>query len=288
MKFIRNCLVMPANNPAMLLKCVSYKADALFLDLEDAVSPNEKDAARRLLVAHLKFLDYGDTQVMVRVNPIDTEMFLKDMAAVLPLNIDAIIVPKIENAEQIRLVESLVEKYENKEREPIAIVPIVETALGISHVEEVALASKRVIGVIFGAADYTASIGARQTKAGHELFFGRAMVANACGAANIWAIDAPCCELNDEDEIINDSNMSRDLGYSCKICINPRQIPVVNRVFTPTEAEIDWARRVIEAKKEHAARGVGVFSVDGKMVDLPVALRAQRIMDIASALNLDN
>ena len=100
MKFIRNCLVMPANNPAMLLKCVSYKADALFLDLEDAVSPNEKDAARRLLVAHLKFLDYGDTQVMVRVNPIDTEMFLKDMAAVLPLNIDAIIVPKIENADR--------------------------------------------------------------------------------------------------------------------------------------------------------------------------------------------
>lgn len=286
MRYIRNTLVMPGNNPSMLLKSISYGADSLILDLEDAVSPNEKDAARRLLVAHLKFLDWGDTQVIVRVNPMDTEMFMKDMEAVLPLGITAVTVPKVESAEQIREVERIVAQYEPKDCPPTEIIPVIETPLGVLRAEEIACASQRNCAITLGAADYTSAIGAQRSEGGQEFFFARAMVVNACAIAGIMAMDTPCMELDDMDVIYRDSLNSRRLGFSCKVCINPRQIPMVNAAFTPDQAEIEWAKRILVARDENEAKGIGVYAVDGKMVDRPVVLRAEKVMSMANAFGL--
>jgi citrate lyase subunit beta/citryl-CoA lyase len=286
MNALRNVLFMPANNPAMLLKCPRFGADGLALDLEDGVSLTEKDAARRLLIAHLKTMDFGKAALIVRVNGADTEFFEKDIAAVAPMKIDLMIVPKIESAADVERVIASIERYENKNTPPIPILPILETPVGVLHAEEIAFSSKRVWGLSFGIADYTSALNISISKSGEETLFAKSIIANAASAAGIKAIDGPSLEIEDGEVIRQDSLHSRSLGYTGKVCINPRQIPYVNEAMTPTAKEVRYARRVIEAMEESVKKGSGVFALDGKMVDRPVVLRAQRVLEMASQLGL--
>ncbi len=287
MKALRNVLFMPANNPAMLLKCPRFGADGLSLDLEDGVSLPEKDAARRLLVAHLKTMDFGKAALIVRVNGADTEFFEKDIAAVAPMKIDMMIVPKVESAADVHHVVSAIKKHENKNNPPIPIMPILETPAGVLHAEEIAFSSDRIWGLSFGVADYTSALNITITPSGEETLLAKSLIANAASAAGIKALDGPSLEIENGDVIRQESQRSRNLGYTGKICINPRQIPYVNEAMTPSPKEIRYARRVVEAMRESVKKGSGVFALDGKMVDRPVVLRAQRVLEMANELGLN-
>ncbi|MBP2665619.1 MAG: Citryl-CoA lyase [Firmicutes bacterium] len=286
MDVFRSCLAVPGNNPAMLLKSSSLGADVSMLDLEDGVAPTEKDAARLLLKHTLKTLDFSPSKVFVRINSLDT-LGKEDLKAIVPCSPYAIIIPKVETAEQIAQVVEIVERYEPKDKPQIRFMPVIETARGLANVFSVADSSKRIVAISLGGEDFLASIGSKRSRERKELFFARSMMVTAAAAAGIIAIDTPVIDVDDQQGLVEDATFSAEMGFTGKICINPRQVGTVNRIFSPSATEIKWAKRIIKAMREHEENNSGVFSLDGKMVDLPIALQAEKIMYLVRNYGLD-
>lgn len=271
-------LFIPGNNPAMLLAGGVFEADALILDLEDAVAPREKDAARLLVGEALRHVDFSPSMKVVRINSMDT-FGRDDIAFIAACGPDCILVPKVESAETILEAAALLEAHESTPG--IRIIALLETPQGIIQAPAIARAHPRLMGLFFGAEDYAAGIGATRTREGGEIQSARMAVHNAASAAGILSIDTVFVDTADEEGLRAETAMVKKLGFKAKAAINPRQIDPIREELSPTSAEINWAERVIQVLEDAKKSGSGVVALDGKMVDAPVALQARTILALA-------
>lgn len=281
----RTMMFVPGNNPGMMQDAFIYGPDSIMLDLEDSVTMAEKDAARLLVHNALKTIDYGNTEMVVRINPLNTAYGKKDVEAVVKAGVHVIRMPKTETAEEVREVEREIERVE-KEIDCLGrtrIMAAIESTLGIVNAYEIAVASERMMGIALGAEDYCANLKTQRSPEGTELLFARQQIVVAARAAGIDALDTVYSNLNDMETFRKEVELIKQLGFDGKSIINPRQIEIVNEVFAPTEKAIEKAKTIIAAIKEAEKRGSGVIAVNGKMVDRPVVIRAQRTIDLALA-----
>lgn len=288
MKLRRTMLFMPGNNPAMLQDAAILGADSIILDLEDAVSLTEKDSARILVREAIKTVDYSEVEVVVRINPLTTEFAYEDIEVIARVKPDALMIPKAteEDLEEIDRRLKKIENEEGFESNSIKLIPIVETAYGVENVYNIIKASSRVVAVLLGAEDLTSDLGIKRTKEGSEILFARNRVAIACKALKVDSIDTPFTDTNDFEGLRKDVNLAKSLGMTGKASINPRQIDTIHSVYAPTEEEIIYAQRVLDAMKEAEDEGKGVFSLDGKMVDAPIINRAKTTVALSKQLGL--
>ena len=278
-------MFVPGNNPGMMADAYIYGPDSIMLDLEDSVTMAEKDTARLLVYNALKTIDYGDTEMVVRINPLNTPYGKKDIEAVVKAGVDVIRMPKTETAEEVIEVEREIEKVE-KEIGCLGrtqIMAAIESALGVVNAYAIATASKRMMGIALGAEDYSANLKTQRTPEGSELLLARETIVVAARAAGIDALDTVYSNLNDMETFRNEVEAIKKLGFDGKSIINPRQIEVVNEVFAPKEKDIQKSLTILAAIKEAEKKGSGVIAVNGKMVDRPVVLRAQRTIGLAIA-----
>lgn len=281
----RTMMFVPGNNPAMMSDAHIYGPDSIMLDLEDSVTMAEKDTARLLVYNALKSVDYGDTEMVVRINPLNTPYGKKDIEAVVKAGVHVIRMPKTETAEEVKEVEREIEKVE-KEIGCLGrtkIMAAIESTLGVVNAYAIATASPRMMGIALGAEDYSANLKTQRTPGGDELRLARETIVVAARAAGIDALDTVYSNLNDMETFRKEVEFIKRLGFDGKSIINPRQIEVVNEVFAPTEKDIEKARTIVAAIKEAEKKGSGVIAVNGKMVDRPVVIRAQRVIDLALA-----
>ncbi|TGE31977.1 aldolase/citrate lyase family protein [Desulfosporosinus sp. Sb-LF] len=286
----RTMLFMPGNNPGMLQNAGILGADSIILDLEDAVSLTEKDSARTLVREALKTIDYSQVEVVVRVNPMDSDFGSLDVDMIARVKPDTLLVPKAD-VEGIRLIDTMLDKIEAEEGFVVGcikIIALIETAAGLENVSNVIRASRRVVGVLLGGEDLTSDLGIIRTKEGEEIFYARNKVATACRALKVDSIDTPFTDTDDYEGLAKDTAKAKSLGLTGKSAINPRQIEVIHAEFAPTESEIKYALRILDALEEANKEGKGVFSLDGKMIDAPVINRAETTVDLARRLGLLN
>ena len=283
-------MFVPGNNPGMMADAHIYGPDSIMLDLEDSVTMAEKDAARLLVYNALKTIDYGDTEMVVRINPLNTPYGKKDVEAVVKAGVDVIRMPKTETADEVREVEEEILKWETELGcvGRTKIMAAIESALGIVNAYPIATASKRMMGIALGAEDYCANLKTQRTQGdnpnfGIELLLARQTIVVAARAAGIDALDTVYSNLNDMDTFRREVELIKALGFDGKSIINPRQIEIINEVFAPKEKDIEKALKILAAIKEAEAKGSGVIAVNGKMVDKPVVIRAQHTIDLAIA-----
>ena len=285
-KLRRSMLFVPGNNPGMMVDAHIYGSDALMFDLEDSVALAEKDAARLLVHHALKTIHYGECEKVVRVNPLSTPFGRADIEAMVAAGAEVIRLPKTETAQDIWDTEEEILRAEKKYGVPEGVTRMmaaIEGALGIVNAYAIATASKRLVAVALGAEDYCANLKTTRSREGSELFFARSAIVVAARAAGIDAIDTVFSDVNDEEQLVKETEAVKQLGFDGKSVINPRQIKPVHRVFTPTQAEVQKALRILAAGAEAEKRGSGVVALDGKMIDKPVLLRAERCIELAKA-----
>ncbi|HER6139902.1 TPA: citrate (pro-3S)-lyase subunit beta [Streptococcus pyogenes] len=281
----RTMMFVPGANAAMLRDAPLFGADSIMFDLEDSVSLKEKDTSRALVHFALKTFDYSSVETVVRVNGLDSCGAL-DIEAVVLAGVNVIRLPKTETAQDIVDVEAVIERVERENSIEVGrtrMIAAIESAEGVLNAREIAKASKRLIGIALGAEDYVTNMKTRRYPDGQELFFARSMILHAARAAGIAAIDTVYSDVNNTEGFQNEVRMIKQLGFDGKSVINPRQIPLVNEIYTPTEKEIDHSKQVIWAIREAESKGSGVISLNGKMVDKPIVERAERVIALATA-----
>ena len=271
----KTLLFMLGNNPGMLVSSDVLGTDAVLIDLEDAVAINEKDAARVLVVEYLKTFK-NQTDVFVRINPLDTPFFYDDLDAIIDSEIEGIVLPKA----SVESMEAL-DKYLTEKNSDFKIIGLIETSLGLEMAMEILSKSKKVIGVLLGAEDLTLDLGAKRTKESEEIAYARSKIIAISKALQIEAIDTPFTDTDDYEGLKKDSLNAKDLGMTGKALISPRHVDIVNNVFAPSQAEIEYALRVVEGQKEAIQIGLGAFSLDGKMVDAPIIKRALNLLKMS-------
>lgn len=284
----RTMMFVPGANAAMLRDAALYGADAIMFDLEDAVSLKEKDSARILVFHALKTIDFSGTETVVRINALDAGGNL-DVEAMVLAGVNVIRLPKTETAQDILDVEAHIQQVEEANGIPVGttrMMAAIESAAGVLNAREIAQASDRLIGIALGAEDYVTNMKTRRYPDGQELFFARSMILHAARAAGIAAIDTVYSDVNNDEGFQAEVTLIKQLGFDGKSVINPRQIPLVNAIYTPTDKEIRQAKEVMWAIKEAEAKGSGVVSLKGKMVDKPIVERAQRVLALAKAAKL--
>jgi len=285
----RTMMFVPGSNPSMLKEAYIYGADSLMFDLEDAVAITEKDSARFLVYNAIKTIDYGNTEVVVRINGLDTAFGKDDIEAVVRAGVDVIRLPKTERKEDILEVEAVIEEVERKIGREIGstkMMAAIESPIGVINAYEIASASKRLIAIALGAEDYVTNMKTKRYANGLELLGARTQIIIAARAAGIYAIDTVYTDVDNEEGFKNEVELIKQLGFDGKSVINPRQIPMVNEIYTPSEEEIRKSINVIKAAKEAEERGLGVISLNGKMIDKPIVDRADRVLQLASAVGL--
>ncbi len=275
----RTMLYLPGNNPNMLLRGALFGSDGLILDLEDAVAVSEKDAARLLIREVLKVGEFGTCEVTVRINGLDTEYWREDLAAVVPSPVlSGVRAPKVEDPQTVRDLDEELSRVEEKSGIPLGrtkIFCLLETARGVWNAYDIAQASPRVAAIIPGGEDLTADLRTNRSAEGTELEWTRRMLVVAARAAGVDALDTVYPRITDDEGLRREAGFIKQLGFDGKSVIHPNQISIIHEVFTPTEAEVAKARKIVAAAKEAAERGLGAVSVDGRMVDAPVVRRAQ-------------
>ncbi len=274
----RSLLFIPSNNPAMLQNADIFGADSVIFDLEDAVNITEKDNARNLLFYYLNAHKNQPMEVVVRINGLDTKYYQEDLEKIVSDNIDTIMLPKA-TIEYVNELDKLLTEIENRKQmsKKIKVLPIIELAISVLQVDTIA-SLNRVDGILLGAEDLTSDMEVVRTKKGTEIEYPRAKVAMACKAYKIDAIDTPFTDVNDNLGLKDDALHAMQLGMNCKAAIHPNQLDTINEVFMPSQTQIIWASRVMKANEDANAKGLGVFSLDGKMVDKPVLDRARKIL----------
>ncbi len=285
----RSMLFLPGNNPNMLINGNCLGADAVIFDLEDAVSPDEKDAARILVRNTMRYMDFRGCEIIVRINSIDTPYWQKDIDAVVPYYPDLILLPKTGSAADVLAVDAYITKVEETlglEAGTVGLMPLIETALGVENSFAIASASKRVKALFLGAEDLTADLQCKRTKEGREIEYARTRLVMAARAAGVEVYDTPFTDVNDDAGIEIDAALAKSLGFSGKASISPRHVEVINRTFSPTLNEIDYAYEVMEAIALAKKQGKGAIALRGKMIDAPIVMRAQRTIAMAQALGL--
>ena len=301
----RSELAVPGSNPAMFEKAANSAADVVFLDVEDAVAPDDKAQARKNIIQGLNDIDWGRKSMMVRINGLDTHYMYRDVVDIVEAcpRLDMILIPKVGTAADVYAIDMMVTQIETAmgRTKRIGFEVLIETALGMANVEAIAQSSKRLEAMSFGVADYAASTRARTTVIGgvnkdsgvltdrdadgnREYFWTdpwhaaqtRMMV--ACRAYGLRPIDGPFGDFSDPDGYVAAANRAAVLGYEGKWAIHPSQIALANQVYTPSEAEITRARRIMQAMDEAAKAGKGAVSLDGRMIDIASIRMAEALL----------
>ncbi len=288
--FIRTALFVPGNRPDRVDKAVNSEADAVIIDLEDAVPLVQKKNAR--CITREKLTQHQNKTIFVRVNALGSEFAQEDLDDVVIEGLSGIIVPKVETCFHIQEINQLLSRAEKKNRVSpgtVPIIPLIESAKAVQNVFEIASERTeplRTFTVAFGAADYGLDLGIQITREGTELLYARSKIPLACRAAGIGPpLDTPfMIDIKDQEALRKDAQRARQLGFQGKLCIHPSQIECCNTIFSPTEDEISFANRVIEAFENAEAEGVGAIQVDGKFIDYAVVAHARRIKKRASFL----
>ncbi|HOW30901.1 MAG TPA: aldolase/citrate lyase family protein [Bacteroidales bacterium] len=273
-------LYLPGNTPSLAINAGIHKPDGIILDLEDAVAPARKFEAKFLVRNTLRSIDFYGAERMVRINQVPAG--LSDLDFVVPHQVNLILVPKCESAEQIRLVNEKISEIKARTgaSQPIWLMPIIESAMGVLKALEIAQ-SENVVALAIGLEDYTADLGVKRTQEGTESFFARSMVVNACKAAGIQAIDSVYSDVANMEGLKDNVLRSKALGFDGMGCIHPRQIRVIHENFAPDADEIEKAKKIVNAFIEAGEKGLGVVSLGTKMIDQPVVKRAQKVIDLA-------
>ncbi|UCH20607.1 MAG: CoA ester lyase [Deltaproteobacteria bacterium] len=290
-EFIRTALFVPGNRPDRVDKAVNTAADAVLIDLEDAVPYKQKKQARSLVQEKIR--QHQDRQVFVRVNALDSEFVHQDLEAVVMESLSGIIFPKIESPAHIRKINRLLliaEQYNKVPPGCISVIPLIETALAVQNAFQIVAQRtdpERLFTVAFGAADFALDMGFEITVTGEELFYPRARIAVACRAAGVKPpLDTPfMIDLKDREALEADVKKARQIGFQGKLCIQPNQVDVCNRIFSPTKEEIEYARKVIQTFEQAEAGGKAAIQLDGKFIDYPVVENSRRILKMAAKIS---
>ncbi|HJX79315.1 HpcH/HpaI aldolase/citrate lyase family protein [Glutamicibacter sp.] len=277
MSQLQTALFAPGSSQRMMAKALALPVDAIILDLEDAVSPLEKDTAREYVVQTLQ-LDSA-AQRWVRINPVGTGLQVNDLAAILPAHPDAIMVPKADEA-SLSVLSNQLEEFEATGAVAPPLIALVETCRGLLQVASIA-SNPRVSGLMLGAEDLTAELGISRTEQGNEIMLARQQLAIAARAYNRFAMDTPHLAIANTEALAADVATARNLGMTSKACIHPSQVSTVQEGFGSTAQEVTWAHRVLAALDQSLAEGRGACALDGKMIDAPVAAQARRILAAA-------
>lgn len=283
-------LYIPGNNPGMIQQCSFYGADSILLDMEDAIALSEKDAARNLVSHALRSLDFSDVYMTVRINGADTEFFEKDLEKIVPSKPDAIRLPKTQGMEDVKHADELITLLERENgilEGTISLHAMLETAKGIVNAFSIATASPRVRALTLGGQDLAADMGIRRTKEGTEILYARSAVVMAAKAAGIMAFDTVYIDISDLEGLLQESIMVAGLGFTGKAAIHPSQVPVIHQAYRPDEKDLRKAIRVVRAAREAESKGIGVYTVDGRMVDGPVVTQAHRVVELARISGMD-
>lgn len=282
----RSRLYLPGNEPKYFINAGLHAPDAIILDLEDSVHPAEKDAARILVRNALRAVDFATAERMVRINQLP--LGLADLEEVIPEGPDVILIPKVEQAEQVLEVERHIREMQARagSERAIWLMPILESALGIEHAFAVATASPRLCALTIGLEDYTADLGVARTAEGKESLFARQRIVNAARAAGLEAIDSVYSDVADREGLRAWGQNSRAMGFEGMGCLHPLQIPVIHEAFAPTLAEVEKAQKIVAAFEEAQAQGLAVVSLGSKMIDPPVVQRALKLVERARRMGL--
>jgi citrate lyase subunit beta/citryl-CoA lyase len=278
-------LFLPGANAAMLSTAFVYKPDSIMFDLEDAVSLREKDAARLLVFHALQNPAYADIETVVRINPLSTPFGLADLEAVVRAGVDIVRLPKTDSAADVHELEAQVERIERecgREVGSTRLMAAIESASGVVNALAIATASQRLVGIALAGFDYVMDM---QTERGDgtELFYARCAVLHAARVAGIDAFDVVYSDVNDEAGFLREVELIRKLGFNGKSLINPRQIELLHNAYAPTEEDVEHAQRVIAAADKAEREGLGVVSLNGKMIDAPIVNHARRVLQRAQA-----
>ena len=282
----RSRLYLPGSEPKYYINASLHSPDAVILDLEDSVHRGEKDAARILVRNTLRAVDFGSCERMVRINQLP--MGLEDLAMVVGESPDLILIPKVEQPEQVREADRMIGEIKARHDiiRPIWIMPILESALGIENAFAVATASENVAALTIGLEDYTADLGVVKTTEGRESQYARARVVNAAHAAGVQAIDSVFSDVADMEGLRRWGEASRAAGFEGMGCLHPGQIRVIHQAFQPTAVEVEKARKVVAAFEEAQSKGLAVVSLGSKMIDPPVVQRALKLVERAKAMGV--
>lgn len=281
-------LFFPGNSANMLLNADYLGSDSIILDLEDAVAQAEKDSAR--ILVRNAILSLGFTkEVIVRINPLDSPYWEKDLEQIIPAKPDMIMPTKVSGADYVQTISKKIAQIEEKcgiEIGTVKLIPLIETALGVEKAFEIATADPRVKAIFLGGEDLTADMQCKRTKEGKEIFYARSRMVMAARAAGIDVYDTPWTDVEDYDGLIEDAKFAKSLGFSGKSSISPRHVRFINEIFSPTEAEIQYAHDVFAAIEKGKAEGKGVVSLRGKMIDAPIVARARQVLEAAEAMGI--
>ena len=298
MRVSRSVLAVPASSTKMVEKGLSFGADLLFLDLEDAVAPGQKAEARRNVIQAVADLDWRGRPSMFRMNALDTPWFYRDVIEVVEGaggSLDLILVPKVERPEDLSTLDTLLRSVEvasGLEPGGIKLEAQIETALGLVNVDAIACATDRLETLHFGPGDYAASVRMPQTSIGtadewddlypgHRFHYVMHRIVVAARAAGLRAVDGPVADFRDEEGLRKSCLLARSIGFDGKWCIHPGQIKAVNELFSPTEEEVEWARKVVASYEQAEAKGSGSISIDGRMVDAASIKMARNTLSLA-------
>ncbi len=282
----RTMMFLNCQKPGLIKDPYIYKPDSIMLDLEDAVAESEKDAARYSLYHALKEIDYHGVERVVRINGLDTEYWQEDVRVCVAGGADSIRIPKAESAEDIKKVEAAIEAAEKEfGREPgsTLIMAAIESAMGVMKALEICEASDRLFGIALSGGDYTKDLQTTISGAGVELAGARQHLIIAARAAKVQCFDTVFTNLDDMEGFKKEVEMIKAMGFDGKSIVNPRQIKLVHDIYTPSQKEIIFSEKVVREIDEKKALGIGVFTVDGKMIDIAFYDGAKRVIELAKA-----
>ena len=285
----RSMLFLPGNTPNIIVNGEILGADAVILDLEDAVAPTEKDSARILVRNAIGRMGFGKCEVIVRINSIDTDFWKKDLDYIIPVKPSLIMPPKTSCADDVLAVDEYITMLEEKlgmEKNSVGLIPLIETALGVENAFNIASASKRVQAIFLGGEDLTADLHCKRTKEGNEIAYARSRMVMAARAAGVEVYDTPFTDVNDDEGIYTDAQYAKSLGFTGKSAISPRHVKAINAVFSPSQKDIDYAYEVMEAIRIGKEQGKGAVALRGKMIDAPIVARAQQTIAMAEELGM--
>ena len=282
----RTMMFLNCQKPGLIKDPYIYKPDSIMLDLEDAVAEGEKDAARYSLFHALREINYRGVERVVRINGLDTPHWREDIRASVAGGADAIRVPKVESAKDIKIIEDAIdcaEKEFERESGSTLIMAAIESAMGVMRALDICEASDRLFGIALSGGDYTKDLQTTISGGGVELAGARQHLIIAARAAKVQCFDTVFTDLNDMEGFKKEVEMIKAMGFDGKSIVNPRQISIVHDIFTPTQKEIIFSEKVVKEIDEKKAKGLGVFTVDGKMIDIAFYDGAKRVIELAKA-----
>jgi citrate lyase subunit beta-like protein len=282
----RALLYMPGDDRRKIEKSTTLGVDCVCMDMEDGVAVSRKPEARAVIAQAMKDLDFGNSERCIRINSFGSGFEKFDLVAAVATNPDAVVVPKIETAGQVRLISEYIETYELSSKMKsgsIRLLVGVETAKGILNLKEIVEADRRLDAIIFGAEDYAASIGATRTREANEVLYARSAVVAASAANELQAIDMVYIDFHDVEGLRLEAEQGAGLGFSGKQIIHPNQVAAVQEAFTPSDEAIEYAQRVVATFAASQKGGKGAFALDGKMIDMPLLKNAQKVLSRARA-----